>query len=105
MKKTQEKIRNRYDYTKGSIGWGVTRLSVPMCVEQVIRNIDGILEIYWIGSLGPEFLAATSLGFMTILFLRSFGFGIRIAGQALVAQRIVAGEDDAFARWLTPVGG
>lgn len=94
MKKTREKIRNRYDYTKGSIGRGITRLSVPMCVEQVIRNIDGILEIYWIGSLGPEFLAATSLGFTTILFLRSFGFGIRIAGQALVAQRIGAEDGE-----------
>jgi len=94
LKNAQEKTHNRYDYTKGSIGWGITRLSVPMCVEQVIRNIDGILEVYWIGRLGPEFLAATSLGFMVILFLRSFGFGVRIAGQALVAQRIGAKDSE-----------
>ncbi len=91
--KTQAaRTRHRYDYTKGSIGWGITRLSVPMCVEQVIRNFDGILEVFWIGMLGPQFLAATSLGFMTILFLRSFGFGVRVAGQAMVAQRIGAGD-------------
>ena len=94
MKNRPEKVRTRYDYTKGSIGWAITRLSVPMCVEQVIRNFDGILEIYWIGRLGPEFLAATSLGFMTLLFLRAVGFGIRIAGQALVAQRIGAGDGE-----------
>ncbi len=92
MKTQTDRKRHLYDYTKGSIGWGITRLSVPMCVEQIIRNIDGILEIYWIGQLGPEYLAATSLGFMVILFLRSVGFGIRIAGQALVAQRIGAGD-------------
>ena len=93
--KTQAaKTRHRYDYTKGSIGWGITRLSVPMCVEQIVRNADGILEIFWIGQLGPEYLAATSLGFMVILFLRSIGFGIRISGQALVAQRIGAGDPE-----------
>ena len=91
--KTQAaRTRHRYDYTKGSIGWGITRLSVPMCVEQIIRNFDSILEVFWIGMLGPKFLAATSLGFMTVLFLRSFGFGIRVAGQAMVAQRIGAGD-------------
>ncbi len=93
--KTQAaRTRPRYDYTKGSVGWGITRLSVPMCIEQVIRNFDGILEVYWIGMLGPKYLAATSLGFMTVLFLRSFGFGIRVAGQAMVAQRIGAGDTE-----------
>ncbi len=94
MKNRKDKTRNRYDYTKGSIGWAITRLSVPMCVEQVIRNIDGVLEIYWIGVLGPNFLAASSLGFMTVLFLRSVGFGVRISGQALIAQRIGAGDSE-----------
>ena len=92
MKNRTDKTRNRYDYTKGSIGWAITRLSIPMCVEQIIRNIDGVLEIYWIGVLGPEFLAATSLGFTTVLFLRAVGFGVRISGQALIAQRIGAGD-------------
>lgn len=96
--KTQpQKSRQLYDYTQGSIGWAITRLSVPMCVEQVIRNLDGLLEIYWIGQLGPEYLAATSLGFMIIMFLRSIGFGIRIAGQALVAQRIGAVDGEGAA--------
>lgn len=94
MKTQAVRTRHRYDYTKGSIGWGITRLSVPMCVEQVIRNFDSILEVYWIGMLGPKFLAATSLGFMMIVFLRSFGFGIRVSGQAMVAQRIGAGDSE-----------
>ncbi|MAE06216.1 MAG: hypothetical protein CMH76_07760, partial [Nitrospinae bacterium] len=92
MENRTDKTRNRYDYTKGSIGWAITRLSIPMCVEQIIRNIDGVLEIYWIGVLGPKFLAATSLGFTTVLFLRAVGFGVRISGQALIAQRIGAGD-------------
>ena len=94
LKKERSKTQDIYDYTKGSIGWAITRLSVPMCVEQIIRNIDSVLEIYWIGMLGPEFLAATSLGFMTVLFLRAGGFGIRISGQALIAQRVGAEDHE-----------
>jgi putative MATE family efflux protein len=94
LKNERAKTRGLYDYTKGSISWAITRLSVPMCVEQIIRNVDGVLEIYWIGMLGPEFLAATSLGFMSVLFFRAGGFGIRISGQALIAQRIGAEDNE-----------
>jgi len=83
-----------YDYTKGSVGWAITRLSVPICGERILRNLDGIFEIYWLGRMGAEFLAAASLGFITLLFIRSAPFGIRIAGQALVAQRVGAGDGE-----------
>lgn len=81
-----------YDYTRGSVGWAITRLSVPICGERILRNLDGLLEIYWLGVMGPRFLAAASLGFIVLLFIRSVSFGLRIAGQALVAQRV--GADD-----------
>ena len=81
-----------YDYTKGSVSWAITRLSVPICGERILRNLDGIFEIYWLGRLGAEALAAASLGFITLLFIRSAPFGLRIAGQALVAQRVGAGD-------------
>ena len=81
-----------YDYTRGSVGWAITRLSVPICGERILRNLDGIFEIYWLGRLGAASLAAASLGFITLLFIRSAPFGLRIAGQALVAQRVGAGD-------------
>ncbi len=81
-----------YDYTRGSIGWAITRLSVPICGERILRNLDGLLEIYWLGRMGADFLAAASLGFIVLLFIRSISFGLRIAGQALVAQRVGAGD-------------
>ena len=65
---------------------------MPICGERILRNLDGIFEIYWLGSMGPEFLAAASLGFITLLFIRSAPFGLRIAGQALVAQRVGAND-------------
>ncbi|MDE0332563.1 MAG: MATE family efflux transporter [Nitrospinae bacterium] len=84
----------RYDYTKGSIGFGLFRLAVPSCLEPIAWNADILVEIFWVGRLGPEYLAAVSLSFMIIFFFRAVGFGIRIAGSALVAQRIGAKEPE-----------
>ncbi len=84
----------RYDYTKGSIGFGLFRLAVPSCLEPIAWNADILVEIFWVGRLGPEYLAAMSLSFMIIFFFRAIGFGIRIAGSALVAQRIGAKEPE-----------
>ena len=84
----------RYDYTKGPIGSGLFRLAVPSCLEPIAWNADILVEIFWVGRLGPEYLAAVSLSFMIIFFFRAIGFGIRIAGSALVAQRIGAKEPE-----------
>jgi putative MATE family efflux protein len=59
-----------------------------MFFERLVRSFDGVFEIFWIGILGAKALAAYSLGYLFILFLRSFGMGIRIAGQSLVAHAV-----------------
>ncbi|MDA0998882.1 MAG: MATE family efflux transporter, partial [bacterium] len=92
MTTSASRTRSRFDYTKDSITKGIIRLSVPTFGEQIAWNIDGIVEIFWVGRLGPDSLAAMSLGFMFIMFLRAIGLGIRIAGSALVAQRIGGGD-------------
>ncbi len=84
----------RFDYTKGSIGFGLFRLAVPSFLEPIAWNADTLVEIFWVGRLGTEYLAAVSLSFMIIFFFRAVGFGIRIAGSALVAQRIGAKEPE-----------
>ncbi|MDP7386446.1 MAG: MATE family efflux transporter, partial [Nitrospinota bacterium] len=92
MKAKARRGPRRYDYTKGSILRGITRLSVPAFGEQFTYNIETIVEVYWVGQLGSDHLAALSIAYMFLLFSRMVGFGIRVAGQALVAQQI-GGED------------
>ncbi|MBT3351311.1 MAG: MATE family efflux transporter [Nitrospinaceae bacterium] len=82
----------RYDYTKGSIRRGLSRLAVPVFFELTAWNIDVVIELYWVGRLGANALAAMSLGFIFVAASRSLGMGIRTAGQALVAQRVGAGD-------------
>lgn len=89
--------RKRYDYTKGPIGRGLVVLSLPIFAELMSWNIDTIVEIYWVGRLGSDALGAMSLGFMIPMMVRAVGMGIRVAGQALVAQRIGANEEEGAA--------
>ena len=87
----------RYDYTKGPIGRGLVVLSLPIFAELISWNIDTIVEIYWVGQLGSSALGAMSLGFMIHMMVRAVGMGIRVAGQALVAQRIGADDEEGAA--------
>ncbi len=87
----------RYDYTKGPIGRGLVVLSLPIFSELISWNVDTIVEIYWVGRLGADALGAMSLGFMIPMMVRAVGMGIRVAGQALVAQRIGANDEEGAA--------
>ncbi len=91
------RVRTRYDYTKGSIGWGLARLSLPTFGEQIAWNIDTVVEIFWVGRLGPDRLAGMALAFLIIMLMRSIGLGIRIAGSAMVAQRVGGGDNEGAA--------
>ncbi len=94
MKGSQPPTRVRFDYTKGPVSRGLTRLSIPIFFELIAWNIDSILELFWVGRLGATALAGMSLGFMIHAFVRSTGMGIRTAGQALIAQRVGAGDNE-----------
>jgi len=84
---------NSYNFTKGRVSRGIFRIAIPSCLENVCWNLDALVEVYWIGRLGgPEYLAAVSLAFMIIFFLRAIGFGFRTAGSALVSQKIGSGD-------------
>ncbi|MEK6712387.1 MAG: MATE family efflux transporter, partial [Nitrospinota bacterium] len=87
----------RYDYTRGPLWRGLAKLALPSCGEQIAWNMDTVVELYWVGQLGPEFLAAVSLCFMMSFFLRSVPLGARIAGGAIVAQRVGAGDNEGAA--------
>ncbi len=87
----------RYDYTKGSISRGIARLGAPIFGESVAFNTDSLVEVFWVGHLGPEYLAAMALSFMLFMFVKMMTYGIRIVGQALVAQRIGKGDEEGAA--------
>jgi putative MATE family efflux protein len=76
------------DYTTGSIRRAVLLLSVPMILEMCMESLFGVVDLFFVGKLGKESLAAAGLteSLLTIVFC--VAVGMSMAATAMVARRI-----------------
>ena len=76
------------DYTEGSLNRAVFLLSVPMILEMSMESLFGILDVYFVGRLGADAVAAVGLteSLLTVIF--AVAIGLCMSTTALVARRI-----------------
>lgn len=81
-----------YDYTKGSIRGAIVLLAIPMILELSLESVFAIVDIFFVGKLGPSAIATVGLTESAITIVYSIAIGLSTAATAVVARRI--GEKD-----------
>ena len=80
---------------RGSILRAVTRLAAPMLVGVLLQNAQSLIDLFWVGRLGPTAVASVSMAGTVLMLLNPLIMGLSTGTIALVARAIGAGEQRA----------
>ncbi|MCK4401332.1 MATE family efflux transporter [bacterium] len=81
------KIENN-DLTKGSISKSIWKLALPIMVSVVLHNAFNIVDMIFVGRLGPEAIAAVAMGGILFGIIMIALIGISIGTTAMIARAI-----------------
>src|SRR5688572_26768001 len=70
------------DYTKINLKRAIFLLAVPMILELIMESTFAIVDIYFVGKLGPSAVATVGLTETYLFLLYSIGMGVAMAVTA-----------------------
>lgn len=76
------------DYTKVTLKKAIFLLAVPMILELVMESTFAVVDIYFVGKLGPSAVATVGLTETYLFLLYSIAMGLSMAVTAIIARRI-----------------
>ncbi|MFI5235180.1 MAG: MATE family efflux transporter, partial [Gemmatimonadales bacterium] len=94
----RESLRgSHHDYTTGPLGRAILLLAVPMVLEMVMESVFAVVDIFFVGKIGPAAIATVGLTETLITVVYTVAFGVSIGVAATVARRIGEKDPDAAA--------
>ena len=88
----------RHDYTSGALGRAIFLLAVPMVVEMAMESIFAVVDVFFVGRLGPAAVATVGLTESLMIVIYTLAFGLSIGATATVSRRIGEKDPDAAGR-------
>ncbi len=86
------------DYTQGSIPRAVFLLAIPMVLELLLEGVFALVDMYFVGKLGPSAITTVGLTEAVITIIYSVAIGLSTAATAIVARRVGEKNPEAAAR-------
>lgn len=86
-----------HDYTSGSIRLAIVLLAIPMILELSLESVFAVVDMFFVGKLGPNAIATVGLTESSITIVYSIAIGLSTAATAVVARRIGEKDPDAAA--------
>jgi len=80
------------DWTQGPIVRNLLLLSWPMVLMETLFVVSQVVDMVWIGRLGPSAIAGVGIANIVIMLVMSMDFGLIIGVRAMVARFVGAGD-------------
>jgi putative MATE family efflux protein len=84
-------VGNR-DWTQGPVVNNLLLLSWPMIIMESLFVVSQVVDMIWIGRLGPSSIAAVGIANIVVMLVMSMDFGLIVGVRAMVARFVGAGE-------------
>ncbi len=89
----REALRGSHqDFTTGNLNRAIILLAIPMVLEMVLESLFAVVDVFWVGRLGPDAVATVGLTESLLALVFAVGLGLSLSTTAMVARRI--GEKD-----------
>ncbi len=80
--------------TEGSLTKAIVGLTTPMLVSGILQNVQTLIDLFWVGRLGPVAVASVAMSGTILMVLFPMLMGLSTGTVALVARAVGAQRYD-----------
>lgn len=78
--------------TDGSLVGATLALAMPMLLSAVLQNVQSLIDLFWVGRLGHEAVAAVAMAATILMLLYPMLMGLSTGTVALVSRAVGSGR-------------